>query len=743
MHNQATRISIVEIVKQTKQIIVNLRSLLRGHIYRVGNDEVYSGKDYRGIYANPGEVVEQLSGEIPLGYYNYGCPVEDGYGETDVRLFRYLLSLPLSDLLKGHIRLVGPSRAGKSEFLCKLVVNLAKNYNFSIIWFSTKWQEDKEFFTALFPNHIVVSANDIHLTRLTQGRFNPCDRIRVENNRVDSQDCRKIAEMLINLVPIDNISGDTEKFMRDAVVRLAAILELLKYNYGSEAILEQILPVWVVLPQGEKSPHPLEMLLKSDRVPSEAQQRLRRILLPLLQPQPAHDAMVGPTAQQLLSQIESLKSVLAAGDIANFGVRLRNSNESQVLVIDQSDGMNSEMSKGLAKLIFPLLYDDLVAQCPQNWRDLGMRPVLVVGDEMNTLLRSGGEFADFLEKSLGKGVVMAFGQQSSVGNTDPSLNAAMSNNTRLQVLFSGCDSTDPLVQEMSAVAGKYPAPLEPHRAEDGFAPLECLSVEAAANPGAFNCLVRVKSITNCDRIILVNQANPLIPERQNILNLRFSLALVIYSGGVDTETRKELQSLYSQVEDLLLFSYGYWSKEDLSQGYESLNLEAIGQAYNGVMDAIARDAQQVRSKMRLDNSRPEFARSEAFNLSKTLVQWQQEQARATEGWLWSSFLGEILPEIQNHQPIWGVVPLKKPQVGWWRGSNLGKFRFLFWEWGEDFSTRTGTHWQAVLNEYHVYAEAFGRENPAVWNSGVGMLVAWRVGKAGGSHRNLGGLGKGL
>jgi hypothetical protein len=741
MQNQT--INYAEVIQQTKQFLAYLQSLLLGHIYQVSENEVHSGKDYRGIFANPGEVIKQFSGEILLGYYTYGCPVGDGYGETDVRQYRYLISQALSELLKGHIRLVGPSRAGKSEFLFKLVVNLAKNQNFSIVWFSTKWQEDKEFFTALFPKHTVISANDIHLTRLTQGRFNPLDRISVVSDRVNIQDCRKLAETLINLIPIENISGDTEKFMRDVVVRLAGILELFKYYYGSQATLAQILPLWVILPQGDKTRHPLEALIESKQVPAEAKQRLRRILLPLLQRQPAHEIAVGPTAQQLLSQIESLASVLAAADIADFGLRLRNATDGQVLVIDQSDGMNSAISTGLARLIFPLLYDDLVAQCPSNWQDLGMRPVLMVVDEMNSLLGGGGEIADFLEKALSKGVLMAFGQQSSAGNTDPRLNAAMSNNTRLQVLFSGCDASDPLVQDMNAVAGRYSAPLEPHRSEEGFAQLERLPVDAIANLGVFNCLMRVKSITNCDRIMLVNQGNSLIPQRQNILNLRFSLALVIYSGQVDDETQRELQVLYRQVEHFLLLSYGYWSNDELAAGYESLNLSAIAQAYNQVMRSQMSDAQTLRENMRLENSRPEFARSEAFNLSKNLVQWQHEQAKSIEIWLWSSFLEEMLPEIQSHQPIWGDKPLKKPRVEWWKGSGLGKSRFLFWEFGEDFSTRAGKYWQAVLSEYQIYAEAFGKENPALWSNGVGTLVAWRVGKSGSYHRNLGALGRSL
>ncbi len=141
MQNQNTDTD--KIIQRTKQYIAYLQSILQGHISQVSQDEKHSGKDYRGIFDNLPEVLRQLSGDIPLGNYRYGCPVGEGYGETDVRKYQYLISQKLSELLKGHIRLVGPSRAGKSEFLFKLVVNLAKNYNFSIIWFSTKFQEDK------------------------------------------------------------------------------------------------------------------------------------------------------------------------------------------------------------------------------------------------------------------------------------------------------------------------------------------------------------------------------------------------------------------------------------------------------------------------------------------------------------------------------------------------------------------------------------------------------------------------
>lgn len=730
-------------LRAAKQVIDDLQTLVPGIIQSIPDEAIHSGKDYRGIFENPAEILQQLSDGIPLGGYGYGASVDEPMGTADVRSFRYLVSLALSELLKGHIRLVGPSRAGKSEFLFKLVINLAKNYGFTIVWFSTKWEDDKEFFEATFPDYTVISANEIALTRLTQGRFNPLSRIPIRSGRVNPQDCRKLAECLINLIPIVDVSGDTEKFMRDAVVRLSAMLELLKYEYGDEATLGQILSLWVILPQGDESIHPLEVLLNSAKVPPEAKQRLRRNLLPLLQRQPAYEAMVGPTAQQLLSQIESLASVMAANDCPNFSSRFRNTAKAQVLVIDQSDGLNSSMSKGLARLLFPLLYDDLVAQCPSNWKDLGMRPVLMVVDEMNSLIGGKGEFSDFLEKSLAKGVLLAFGQQSSAGNPDPRLNAAMSNNTRLQVLFSGCDATDPVVQDLSAVAGNYPSPLEAHRIEDGYGNLPRLPIDSVTSVGSLASLVRVKSTTAKDRIMWVYQGNPLIPRRASILKLRHQLALEIAQGSPDAE----LLELYSQAETLLLRSYGYWSQQELKVGYASLNLSAIDQAYQATREDLAKANQTKREAMQLDRSRPDFTRGEMVNLSKTLIEWQQQQAYTVEAWLWNSFLQDVLPELQWSERLWEDTPIKKPRLGFWRSSPQDQNRFLFWSWGTDFPTRVAGHWQEVLMEYKRYAEAFGQENPALWNSGVGALVNWRVGQTSGfvpqSHRKLAGLARWL
>ncbi|WP_392476217.1 hypothetical protein [Nostoc sp. C110] len=732
-------------VKNCQDQIAQYQALGQGIIHQISPEAIHSGKDYRGIFDNPAAILGQLSGDIPLGYYGYGASIPNPTSELDVRQYRYLVSQDLGELLKGHIRLVGPSRAGKSEFMFKLVVNLAKNYNFSIIWFSTKWQDDKDFFEAIFPDHTVISANEIPLTRLTKGRFNPLNRIPIRDGRVNPQDCRKLAATLINLIPIQDVSGDTEKFMRDAVVRFAAILELLKYEYAGEVTLEQVLPLWVILPQGDESSHPLETLLNSPKVPPEAKQRLRRNLLPLLQRQPAHEAMVGPTAQQLLSEIESLASVMAADDLPNFSSRLRQSNDLQVLVIDQSDGLNSSMSKGLARLLFPLLYEDLVVQCPANWKDVGMRPVLMVGDEMNSLLGGKGEFADFLEKSLSKGVLLAFGQQSSAGNPDPRLNAAMSNNTRLQIVFSGCDATDPVVEEMSAVAGNFLSPLEPHRVEEGFGNLPRLPVDSVTALGPLASLVRVKSTTSVDRILWVYQGNPLVPHRSSLLKLRHQLAVAIATAPADGE----LLHLYEQTEILLLRSYGYWSQQELKVGYASLNLSAIAQAYQSTMEAVAFEARQRREAMQLDRSRPDFTRSEVVNLSKTLIEWQQQQACTVEAWLWNSFFQDVLPELQwfEGRHLWADAPIKQPRLGFWRSSPLNKKRFLFWSWGEDFPTRVALHWQEILLEYQRYTEAFGRENPSLWHNGVSALVNWRVGQTSGfvpqSHRKLGGLARWL
>ena len=732
-------------LRDAQEKIAQLQQLLPDIIQPVDADAIHSDKDFRGIYKNPAELLKQFNQGIPLGYYGYGESITNPISEADVRNYRFLLSLTLSELLKGHIRLVGPTRAGKSEFLCKLVVNLAYNYGFSIVWFSTKWEDDKAFFEAIFPEHTVISANEIPLTRLTRGRFNPLSRIPIKNGRINHQDCRKLAECLINLIPINDVSGDTEKFLRDAVVRLSAILELLKYEYEDAATLAQILPLWVILPQGYESPHPLETLLASDKVPPEAQHRLRRNLLPLLQRQPAHEAMVGPTAQQLLSQIESLASVMAADYCSNFRERFRQTSKPQVLVIDQSDGMNSSMSKGLARLILPLLYEDLVAQCPSNWKTLGMRPVLMVMDEMNSLLGGKSEFSDFLEKSLAKGVLLAFGQQSTVGNPDPRLNAAMSNNTRLQVVFSGCETKDPVVEDMSAVAGNFPTPLDPHRVEDGYGNLPRLPIDAVASLGPLTSLVRVKSTLNKERLMWLYQGNPLVSHRTEILTLRAAIALEIAQGNPSQTVVK----LYEETQTLLLQSYGYWSQQGLQVGYAALNLNAISTAYQETMNLIAVENQKQREMMQLDRSRPDFTRGEMVNLSKTLIEWQQQQAHSIEAWLWDSFLAEVVPELQWDQGrwFWQDPPIKQPRIGFWRSSSLHQKRFLFWSWGTNFPTRVAAYWQEILREYQRYAETFGQENPALWNNGVSALVYWRVGRTSGfvpqSHRKLAELARWL
>lgn len=700
------------------------------------DNQRHSGKDFRGIYLNPKDVLMQLSGEIPLGYNGYGCSVGNQISNHDTRLYRFLASLPLPELMRGHIRIVGPSGAGKSEFLFKLVLHLARNHDFTIVWFSTKWGDDQQFFESLFPHYTAISANDIALTRLTKGRFNPLNRIPVSYGQVNPQHCRKMAEALVKCIPIKDISGETEKFYRDVVVRLAALIELLKYCYGNQATLAQIPPLWMVLAESDSGEHPIEALLQSNHLPVSASERLRKDLLPLLRRQENGDAMVGPTAQQLLSQFESLASVTAADDIANFGVHLRQSPHGQVLVIDQSDGLNSSISQALARLVFPQLYEELVAECSPNWKQQGLRPVLMVVDEMGSVF--SGELGDFLEKARSKGVFLAFGQQSSAGNPDPRLNADMSNNTRLQVVFSGCDSTDPQVQELSAVAGRFRPPFEPHRAESGFGEQERLPIDAITTLGSLASLVRIKSTTGREQILWVHQGNPLVPYRQQILALRQDLGqeMVEYAQSAQQEQNvarlRCLLELYTQIETLLLRSYGYWTAPELTQAYQSLNLEAINRDYLDTIDALAKDSQIAREELALQQSRPEFARETLLNQAMTLVQWQHEQeqskAQEVEVWLFEMFERDILPELQKHIFYWSSNPLKKPQSNWL---------------GSPKPDGVARYWQAVLNEYRNYAEAWGQQNPTAWAT-VGPLVNLRVGQTlkdatPASRKKLGGL----
>lgn len=683
-------------------------------------NQTHSGKDFRGIYQNPKDILTHLSGEIPLGYNGYGCSVTNPIGDRDTRLYRFLASLPLNELMRGHIRVVGPSGSGKSEFLFKLVLHLARNYGFSIVWFSTKWADDRLFFESLFPDYTAISANDISLTRLTKGRFNPLSRIPICYGQVNPQDCRKMAEVLIKCIPIKDISGETEKFYRDAIVRLAALIELLKYCYGSRATLAQIPGLWTVLAESDTQEHPIEVLLQSNHLPASASERLRKDLLPLLRRQENADAIVGPTAQQLLSQFESLASVTAADDLANFGLHLRQSPQGKVLVIDQSDGLNSSISQALARLVFPQLYEELVAQCPPDWKELGLRPVLMVIDEMGSVF--SGELGDFLEKARSKGVFLAFGQQSSAGNPDPRLNADMSNNTRLQVVFSGCDSTDPQVQELSEVAGRFRPPFEPHRAESGFGEQEVLPLDAITTLGSLASLVRIKSTTGREQILWLHQGNSLVPYRQQILALQQDLAQEIAEYAQETQQEQNvtrlrcLLELYSQTETLLLRSYGYWTITELKEAYESLNLEAINRDYLDTIYTLAKDSQTAREELTLQQSRPEFAREALLNQSMTLVQWQHEieqsKAQELEAWLFQKFERDVLPELQKHIFCWSNNPLKKPQSNWF---------------GSPKPEQIAHYWQAVLNEYRKYAQAWGQQNPTGWVI-VEPLVNLRVGQ---------------
>jgi hypothetical protein len=711
-------------VKKAQQFIKFWQSQAQHEIVQpisLEENQRHSGKDFRGIYQNPKEVLMQLSGDVPLGYNGYGCPIFTPVGSHDTRLYRFLASLALPELMCGHIRVVGPSGAGKSEFLFKLVLHLARNHDFSIVWFSTKWEDDQQFFESLFPHYTAISANDIALTRLTQGRFNPLTRIPINYGQVNPQDCRKMAEALVKCIPIKDVSGETEKFYRDAVVRLAALIELLKYCYGDQATLGQIPPLWVVLAESDDTEHPIEVLLQSSHILPSVKERLKINLLPLLRRQSEDDAFVGPTAQQLLSQFESLASVTAADDIANFSDRLRQSPHGQILVIDQSDGLNSSMSQALARLIFPQLYEELVAECSPNWQEQGLRPILMIIDEMGSVF--SGELSDFLEKARSKGVFVVFGQQSSAGNPDPRLHADMSNNTRLQVVFSGCDSTDPQVQELSAVAGRFRQPFEPHRTESGFGEQERLPIDAITTLGSLASLVRIKSTTGQDRILWMHQGNPLVPYRQQILALRGDLASEIAMCAQNRVQQEQtvarlrsLLDLYAQTETLLLSSYGYWTASELANAYQALNLDAINRDYLDTMDALAKDSQAAREELALQQSRPEFAREALLNQAMTLVQWQHEQeqtkAQEVEAWLFQKFERDILPELQKHLFCWSSNPLKKPRLNWL---------------GSPKPDEVARHWQAILNEYRKYAEAWGRQNSAAWPT-VSLLVNLRVGQ---------------
>jgi hypothetical protein len=401
------------------------------------------------------KLLKHFSGDIPLGNYGYGCEVNNPITD-DIRQYRFLASLLIKELMQGHIRIVGPSGAGKSEFLFKLILNLTLNHNFSLVWFSTKWEDDLQFFNQFFPKYTAISANDISTNRLTKGRFNPLSRIPFNHGIINPQNCRQMADTLIKCIPIKDISGDTEKFYLDAAIRLANIIEILKYNYGDNATLEQILPLWTVLSKSDKKTHPLEILLQSNSIPITAKKRLEKDLLPLLRKQNEADAMVGPTAQQLLNQFQSLAYITSVNEISNFSKKLRHSPRPEVLLIDQSDGLNSTTSQALARLLFPLLYEELVTETTPNWKQENLRPVLMVIDEMGSVF--SGELSDFLEKARSKGVYLVFGQQSSSGNLDLRLDAGMSANTRLQVVFSGCKSDDPQIKELNEVAGKFRPP---------------------------------------------------------------------------------------------------------------------------------------------------------------------------------------------------------------------------------------------------------------------------------------------
>lgn len=100
----------------------------------------------------------------------------------------------------------------------------------------------------------------------------------------------------------------------------------------------------------------------------------------------------------------------------------------------------------------------------------------------------------------------------------------------------------------------------------------------------------------------------------------------------------------------------------------------------------------------------------------TLVQWQHEieqsKAQELEAWLFQMFERDILPQLQKHLFCWSNNPLKKPQSNWFRSPK---------------PDRVARYWQAVLNEYRKYAQAWGQQNPTAWTT-VEPLVNLRVGQ---------------
>lgn len=682
-----------------------------------------SDRDFQGIYQNPAQTLQTLSGVgVPLGWAGYGSQVDRPLGPSDLRQFRFLSTLPVQQVLNGHIALVGPTGAGKSQWLYGLTLNLALNYGFSVVMFSTKLSTDLGFAEACLPNYQVISANETALTRLTHARFNPLSRITVVHRQVNPADCRRLADTLIQCIPLDHPDGETEKFRQDAAVRLAALIELVKYGQGDRATLGSIVPLWTILAKGDADDHPLEPWLSSSKVPASARKRLRTLLKPLLHRQPEQDAMVGPTAQQLLRQLESLASLTAANDIDNFSTVLRQADEPQLLIVDQSDGLNTTLSQALARLVFPLLYEDLVAQTPPNWREQGLRPVLLVIDEVGSVF--SGEHDQFLEKARASGVILAFGQQSTVTANNPRLQADLLSNSRLQVVFSGCDARDPIVEDLHQAAGRYRPPFEAHRAEVGHGECDRLPIDAIASLGPLATLVRIKSTQTPDKIIWMHQGNPLVPRRAEILACRQALAEEItwltQVASLDEVGQTRLNALtqyYARTQTLLLRSYGYWPQETLHQAYRKLDRNAIDRSYQWTMGQLAEINQDRRDRLHLEHSRAEFTRLQLSEAVERQIDQRQRKAEELEALLFDQFSQEILPQLQRHS--WWWSPLHKPRYHW----------FFFFTWGVTNPDTVANHWQACLEEYARYALAYGRRNSTAWRD-LEPLVRLRIGALG-------------
>jgi len=332
------------------------------------------------------------------------------------------------------------------------------------------------------PDYTAISVENKALTRFKGGRFNPLSRISVDSRTgwVDPQRCDAIAQYLAKCLPIKDISGDTEKFLRDAESPLAALIEVVKYVHGDRAQVSHLLPLWTILAAEDDEEHPLKEILDSEKIHHRARPRLERDLALLLRRQSESEAMLGPTANQLLSQLRALDPVLSGNDISDFGAFRRSHHPSFVLV-DQSDGLGARSSQAISRLLFPLLYEELVKRTPCDWQAQGYHPVVIVADEMGSLMNE--ELGDFLDKARSKGVYLIMGQQAS-GQEDRRLTAAISNNTRVQVL------------------------------------------DAIASLGAYAGLVRCK-FSEFERTVWLNKNDPLVGKRRLLRQLREQLATEI------------------------------------------------------------------------------------------------------------------------------------------------------------------------------------------------------------------------